>query len=778
MVPRRCIYFLYFLLGAYAVCAQATLLRETQVVLFGSELSWGLVFAFWLAGVAMGAQLTRPLLRSRGRELRVFAAANITMPLLLVVAVLFLRGARSLLGTDSGEHIGLGNMLLVSAATTLPVSLWIGLAFPAAAAMLGETSERAAEKARTVGFVYLAEATGSLVGGVLFSFVFVTRLNVFIFAFGGGAVIAVATANLVYRHTRSMVFSIPVYLWAAASAWLVLTGSVLIRWRSFAHGIELMAWDDSKHQNIAVGRLADQYSLYTNGTVAATWPDHSAHAIEAHFAACQHPRPDRMLVLGGGVEGILKELLRHDPEYLDYVTLDHKEHELVTTHLGASDRAAIEDVRTQVHLTDARRFVKHAAQWVESSYDLVILAAPEPTSALLARLYTEEFFVELSRIMSANGTLVFSLTGSVGAWGPEVSEYVGSVVTPLERVFPEVLLTFGDPVRIVAANQTDSMTDSGALLAERYRTRNVNSPFFSPLWFEGGSDLLDAAKRTLVREAIATQPPRHYNSDMKPVASLYQLKLWLAAGGSTHSRGAGIVSSVLEIRLWWVFAAIFTCMLIGMLGALGRGGRGVRQAALMWSVGTTGFAAMAIEITLLYTLQILYGYVYGLVGLAIGIFMFGLVLGAALMNKYLGAQSPSQPPPQGFKILFALDISLAMFATTLPWVTGLLQAPALHDVAQMILFCLVGVTGVIGGLLFPLAAFVRLNDQASAAGAAAAVDTADHVGAAVGALVTGVVLVPVVGLAGTCLVVALMKVLSSLFVVGAVTVRLETEPLQ
>jgi spermidine synthase len=96
----------------------------------------------------------------------------------------------------------------------------------------------------------------------------------------------------------------------------------------------------------------------------------------------------------------------------------------------------------------------------------------------------------------------------------------------------------------------------------------------------------------------------------------------------------------------------------------------------------------------------------------------------------------------------------------------------------MILFCLVGVTGVIGGLLFPLAAFVRLNDQASAAGAAAAVDTADHVGAAVGALVTGVVLVPVVGLAGTCLVVALMKVLSSLFVVGAVTVRLETEPLQ
>jgi spermidine synthase len=185
---------------------------------------------------------------------------------------------------------------------------------------------------------------------------------------------------------------------------------------------------------------------------------------------------------------------------------------------------------------------------------------------------------------------------------------------------------------------------------------------------------------------------------------------------------------------------------------------------------------MAIEIMLLYTLQILYGYVYGMVGLAIGIFMFGLVLGSALMNRYLGAQSPSQSPSQGFKVLFALDISLASFAATLPWVMGLLQASALYEMAQTILFCLVGVTGVIGGLLFPLAAFVRLNDQTSTARAAAAVDTADHVGAAVGALVTGVVLVPVVGLTGTCMVIALMKMLSSLFVAGAAATKLEPQP--
>ncbi|MGB2782013.1 MAG: hypothetical protein WBD63_11100, partial [Phycisphaerae bacterium] len=57
-MPKRApLLVFYFLLGAYAVCAQATLLREAQVLLFGSELSWGLVLAFWLAGVAVGARV-------------------------------------------------------------------------------------------------------------------------------------------------------------------------------------------------------------------------------------------------------------------------------------------------------------------------------------------------------------------------------------------------------------------------------------------------------------------------------------------------------------------------------------------------------------------------------------------------------------------------------------------------------------------------------------------------------------------------------------------------
>jgi predicted membrane-bound spermidine synthase len=72
-MPRRTsILVAYFIFGAYAVCAQATLLREAQVLLFGSELSWGLVLAFWLAGVGLGAAVAGRMSEKTSRPWRMF----------------------------------------------------------------------------------------------------------------------------------------------------------------------------------------------------------------------------------------------------------------------------------------------------------------------------------------------------------------------------------------------------------------------------------------------------------------------------------------------------------------------------------------------------------------------------------------------------------------------------------------------------------------------------------------------------------------------------------
>ncbi|HUX00167.1 MAG TPA: hypothetical protein VMY35_04240 [Phycisphaerae bacterium] len=792
-MPKRApLLVFYFLLGAYAVCAQATLLREAQVLLFGSELSWGLVLAFWLAGVAVGARVGGWAAARARRPWRFLVAAALAMPPILVAEILFLRMARMALGVGAGEYIGLADMAWVSLAATAPVSVWVGLTFPAASALLGTGARGPAERARAVGRVYLVESAGSLVGGALFSFILVGRTSPLSLTVAGGACLAAAAAALARDQARWRPAPALFLACAALHAALVLAGAtawldsqaVAWRWHSFAPGLDLVESVDSRYQNIAIGQLGRrQFSLYTNGTVAATWPNHTDLAIEAHLAACQHPAPKHILVLGGGLEGKIAELERHRPERLDYVTLDRVEYDAVYRRLDAVDRRAADRIRPQTHFADARRYVKSVAAAPAPRYDLVVLAAAEPASALEARLYTEEFFAELSSAMADDGVLAFSLTGSVGHWGPELAAYVACIVRPLQRVFPEVALTFGNPVHVFAARRPGVLAPTGELLAARYRERGLESPYFDPVWFEGASDILDPEKRAQVRRTLDAQIPEHLNTDDQPAAAVYFLRYWLTTTEAAHAeRGAPplrrtrLLADLLRLRFEWVIGAAIAAALLASLAGLARGRRSFRRAALLWSVGTTGFASMAAEIVLLYTFQTLYGYVYSMIGLVVGVFMFGLVGGSHLANRRLRAAERGAPRhPPGLLSLLALDLALVGFASGLVLILAGLRASAADWPVQAATFGLVAVAGLLGGFVFPVAAAVRIGEGEPLERAAGTIDAADHWGACAGALVTGVALVPVLGITGTCLVVAAMKALSAL-VVGAAAMTRPASP--
>jgi spermidine synthase len=817
--------------GTYALCAQAVLLREAQVILFGSELSWGLVLAFWLAGVAGGARVGGMLVR---RAWPVFSAAGVALPLVLVVAIALMRTARTLLGVGPGEYVDPGEMTLITLAATLPVSFWIGLSFPAASGLAADERESPARRARAVGRVYLVESAGSLAGGVLFTFVLVDRVSAVTLAFAGGAILTAAIAvAAIAAGQRGPARFLPAAC-AAIAVMFVVSGkagtfndsSVRLRWQSFAGQLDLVESADTRYHNLAVGRLEDQFSLYANGVVAATWPNHTDLAVEAHLAACEALRHKRILLLGGGAEGLLKELLRYKPDVLDYVTLDPQLAAVIGPYLAEPDRQALAEVGDRVHFEDIRRFVNRAAATRQAPYDFIFLAAAEPASTLESRLYSEEFFERLASILESDGVLAFSLHGSVGYWSPAPTAYVASIVRPLQRVFPDTLLTFGYPTRCFAAKRKGVLTDSGAELARRYEAAGVQSPYFDPLWFKGASDLLDPEKRQALTEALAKDTAAMANTDDRPAAAVYHMRFWLQTGAAGHADATApatqrpdVLGFLLGLRLEWVLAAAVAATVLAAGAGMMRGRAGLARAALTWSVATTGFATMALEIVLLYTFQSLYGYVYGQVGLVIGVFMFGLVIGSWAMNRRLSRTEqaaadaadmrggygdpprndllvPPQHPmcaaglltrravvlPPGLRSMMWLDVAIALFAAAL--VVGLagLRSVAADWVVQAATFALVAVAGVLGGLVFPLAAVILLQGggatgkPAGTGRAAASVDAADNAGACLGAFVTGALLVPILGAGGACLAVAGVKVLSGLLVGLAVTMRPAVSP--
>jgi spermidine synthase len=178
---------------------------------------------------------------------------------------------------------------------------------------------------------------------------------------------------------------------------------------------------------------------------------------------------------------------------------------------------------------------------------------------------------------------------------------------------------------------------------------------------------------------------------------------------------------------------------------------------------------MALEIVLLYTFQTLYGYVYSMVGLVVGVFMFGLVLGSLAMTWQIGqaAKDPRRRP--GLRTVVALDLALTVFAAGMVLVLALLRNATADWPVEIVTFALVAVSGVLGGLIFPLAAAVRLEEEPSAGRVAGSVGAADYAGACLGALATGTLLVPILGTSGACLAVATLKALSGL-VVGVASI--------
>jgi spermidine synthase len=559
------------------------------------------------------------------------------------------------------------------------------------------------------------------------------------------------------------------------------------RWETFRTGTRLVAPGpvDSRYQNITLARREDEFTVFLDGLAAMSFPNPTALAVDAHFVLCEAKEVRRVLLLGGGLEGLLSEMLRHPVERLDYVTLDPKLVALVRPHLEEAERAALADPRVRVHYDDGRHFLitlgqegpdgpdKNAAPHPDplppkegegiqaddaAGYDLIYMDIPEPSSILLNRFYTEEFFELVRKRLAPEGLFAFRLTASPSYFTETRRDYLGSIYEALGRSLPCRLATWGETTYILASASPGVFTTDGAELARRYQSRRVRSGRFQPLWFEGATDMLTPANLDKIRVEIslARTPP---NTDGLPRAYLYNLILWdRIVSGREHSPFE-YLDRVNLPRALLAAAGAFVLWLAFSLGVLGRSRV---ESATLFSVATTGLASMSLELVLLVTFQSLYGYVYVRVGIIVGVFMLGLVIGSLVMRR-----QARRRPDLGPGTLAALDVAIAGFCVLVPAVFLLLNrltsAGQFTWAVEWCILTLVLMSGVLGGGIIPLSANLVEREGKETGRTAGSVDAADHVGACIGALVTGVVLIPAIGIPLTCLVLCLLKGLSALF---------------
>ncbi|HUT25261.1 MAG TPA: FMN-binding protein, partial [Sumerlaeia bacterium] len=520
-------------------------------------------------------------------------------------------------------------------------------------------------------------------------------------------------------------------------------------------GFEWMAAAESRYQRLELARRAGQYTLFANGKVAVSFPNRIDNRRQVALAMAQCARgAERVLVLGAAEGELLAELLEYPSlEHVDAVALDPRAVDLVSPYQDARAKDALGDRRVRMHFTDPRAFVNRASQ--DDAYDLVLVNAPDPTSASVNRLFTREFFERARRAMNADGVLVTGVVSAANYQGKEVRDFAGSVVATVRSVFPKVALAPGDWMTVIASVAPDGATVDAEELSRRFRRVRPPSGEFKP---EAFATLLPEGQVRAVAERFANvQGP--INRDAQPMTYYLATVLWSRFSGSTWTRDAleavekqGLALVLISLLSFWLARLFYV--------ALSRDGAGQVRADRFnaWlTVAGLGATGMATSLMLVLAYQSSVGLLYGRIGLLAALFMAGIGAGALLTGRLRESTAPAR---------FLLMISLGLMSVLFLLFRRLLLGDTAWTGAAVM--ASLPVAGALLGVAFAAAARI-LRDSGGRTGAW--LDAADHAGGALGAIATGSVAIPLLGFGTTALLGATVS--AGLFVLNAQAFWLE-----
>jgi len=702
MSDRKLILLAVGALGFSCVMTQLALMRELLGAFSGNELVLGLVLGNWLLLMGIGAWLGRTSDKLRN-PLGVLIIAQILLAVLPLLQVFLLRILRNVVFVR-GAAVGVSETFPGALILLLPYCLTAGYALTLACLLL--TRE---EGASGIGRVYVADSLGSIGGGVLFSFVLVRFLD------HAGILVYPAVLNLLvagalgfyagHKWLSTMAGALAVAV--VASAVLIDLDGVSTSWQYPRQHIVARA--NSPYGKLLVTESDGQFDFIENGVPLTSTRD-DQHVEEAvHYAMAQRPEARKVLLVGGGISGTARELLKYNVRRVDYVELDPLILEFGRKYLPQN----LADNRIKVINTDGRLFVRQTGE----KYDVAIVDMPDPSTAQLNRFFTVEFMAEVKRALSPGGVVSFSPGHYENYVSPELARMLASACRSLQPSFANV--------RVIPGGKVFFLASDGPLfgdVASRIEQQGVKTKLMNRHYLDA---MLAADRLKDMQNAVAQ--PAAVNRDFSPVLYFYHLRHWM----SQFNTGFGVLQVSLLVLL---------CVYL------------VRLRGTAFVLFASGFAATTLEIVLLLAFQVLCGSVYHQLGIIVTVFMAGLAIGAVMANRRMDSRSNNA------KKLALLAVAIAVYAILLAFLLPRLNR--LADTAAALVFIkatialLTLILAVLVGMQFPPAN--RLEFDGTVAGASR-LYTADFVGAFLGALLASTLLIPLIGVTGVCLLAAALN---------------------
>lgn len=162
--------------------------------------------------------------------------------------------------------------------------------------------------------------------------------------------------------------------------------------------------EQTPYQHLQVVETVDfGRALVLDGAMQTTVGDeYIYHEMISHVPLCTHPRPERVLVIGGGDGGTAREVLKHRRvKAVEMVEIDGRVVEVSRRYLPEIS-CDLDHPRLQLHVGDG---IDHVRRTPNQTYDVILVDSSDPVGPAEG-LFNREFYKHAYRALKPDGLLV------------------------------------------------------------------------------------------------------------------------------------------------------------------------------------------------------------------------------------------------------------------------------------------------------------------------------------------------------------------------------------
>ncbi|MGD9015678.1 MAG: fused MFS/spermidine synthase, partial [Candidatus Omnitrophota bacterium] len=649
------------------------------------------------------------------------------------------------IGLPLGLGVGMATIFWVSLIFSLPISFTHGGLFSCCAKIYSVAHQ---SKGASAGRVYFWETVGTILGGVVFTYLMLPRFNSFEIVAVVSTLSCLVCLCLLFKHQAgnrilkglsAILLVILIYLSINFSWSNIHQISIKKQWSN----IDVLDYANSIYGNIVVTKREGQYTFFSNGLPVITAPLPDLVFVEefANIPLLFHPQPKRVLVISGGAGGLINQILKMPTiDEVDYVELDPLILDMLRSYPTDLTQRELGDKRVMTINLDGRFFLNQT----DSRYDLIYLGLSDPSDLQSNRLFTEEFFKLAKDRLMPDGILAFTLSGSLTYLSFDLRDLNACILNSLENIFSYVRIIPGEFNLFLASNSSHIVRINSSLINQRIVQRGISTNLLLPAYI---NYRFHQRWQDWLANSLKGATPKN-NTDFSGFALFKTLSIW-SAKFSPALRGVffALERITLNLILWLILGLTLILLIIKLVNSK------FSSLAIPYSIATTGFFAMLINLVIIFAFQVIYGYLYFQIGMLITVFMAGAASGSILVSRYLERARRNLIWFAGLEIAAILSIFMICFL--------ILSIPA-----RSIFFFLCFVAGFWPGAQFPLANQMHLRGKTNNFGSSIGlIYSADLFGGWLAGILSGILFLPLLGLVNTCLVLLALKLSSLIFLV-------------